>query len=121
MNEPNKLNLVNLKDGSALIRWDEALEKVIENILDPNTVEKGKREINMKAVFIPMEGRAGVKIRVEITTKLCSPSPVTSVLYVGKVSGKFLAAEHDPSQFQLFTDEPVATFPAAVSESEQPE
>lgn len=52
-----KLSLVNLGGGAAVEMFDEALEKVLENILDPNTEAKTKRVITLKMTISPAENR----------------------------------------------------------------
>ena len=51
------LTLENLGNGAAVELFDEALEKVLKNIMDPNTDPKAERSITMKVTFKPDENR----------------------------------------------------------------
>ena len=114
--EPIVLNLVNLKGGAAMERFDEALGKAIENILDPNTSTKFVREIRLLVKIKPNEDRGSCSLGLEVSTKLSPPRAVGSVIYVGQVAGKFIAAEHNINQLPLFQPEEPTAFPKVVKE-----
>jgi hypothetical protein len=103
-----KLNLVNLKEGAAIERFDEALALAIANVLDPNTPATKPREITLRVRIIPSEERSMCGIEVTVSTKLQPPSAIGGIIYVGKVAGQYIAAEQNPNQLAFAFPEPSA-------------
>ena len=62
--------LANLNDGVAAEFFKHAMERVKENILDPNTDWKTKREIVLKITLKPNEERDRCKVVVTPSVKL---------------------------------------------------
>lgn len=76
-----KMNLLNLKDlanGALQEKADTAMRKVLENMQDPNTPWKNKRQINIKIAFVQNEGRDDAAVEVSVDTKLAPVSPVVT-------------------------------------------
>lgn len=94
-----KMNLLNLKDlanGALQEKADTAMRKVLENMQDPNTPWKNKRQINIKIAFVQNEGRDDAAMEVSVDTKLAPVSPVVTRMAIGKdlMSGKTYAQEY---------------------------
>lgn len=94
-----KMNLLNLKDlanGALQEKADTAMRKVLENMQDPNTPWKNKRQINIKIAFVQNEGRDDAAVEVSVDTKLAPVSPVVTRMAIGKdlMSGKTYAQEY---------------------------
>lgn len=51
--ELNQMTLANLGGGAAVERFQEELQKVITNILDPNTEAQAKRSVVLKVTIKP--------------------------------------------------------------------
>nr|DAH53933.1 MAG TPA: hypothetical protein [Caudoviricetes sp.] len=62
-------SLLDLNEGSIKERVNYEMQKVLENIQDPNTDEK-PREINIKAKITPVAGRKTYNVNVEVSKKL---------------------------------------------------
>ncbi len=94
-----KMNLLSLKDlanGALQEKADAAMRKVLENMQDPNTPWKNKRQINIKIAFVQNEGRDDAAVEVSVDTKLAPVSPVVTRMAIGKdlMSGKTYAQEY---------------------------
>ena len=94
-----KMNLLSLKDlanGALQEKADAAMRKVLENMQDPNTPWKNKRQINIKIAFVQNEGRDDAAVEVSVDTKLAPVSPVVTRMAIGKdlMSGKTFAQEY---------------------------
>ena len=69
-----KLSLANLGGGAAVEKFDTELQKVLDNIADPNTVENAGREVTLKVKIKPKE-RDYAKVQI-----LCGSKPARNAL-----------------------------------------
>jgi hypothetical protein len=99
--EDNHISLENLATGAAVERFNLALTQVLENILDPNTDAKVKREIVLKVAIKPTEDRASGRVEVTTATKLANYKAVETTIYIGTVGGEVAAVEHNPKQMRF--------------------
>lgn len=82
------LTVENLCGGAVQERINRAIKQVVDNILDPNTDPKKKREIDLKLIFSPNEDdREDVSVEARVTTKTASEQGVTTQLYISKDPG----------------------------------
>jgi hypothetical protein len=105
---PNKehLSLANLAGGAAVEAFDHALGEVLENIRDPNTDPKAKREINLKIWIKPNEHRNLGDIGIVCTHKTAPQATIpTSIIIDRNSDGKAVANElgggEQPDQHSL--------------------
>ncbi len=72
------------------------MQKVIENMQDPNTPWKNQRQINIRIAFVQNEDRDDVAVAVSVDTKLAPVTPVLTRMAVGKDirSGRVYAEEY---------------------------
>lgn len=70
MSKEIELNLSQLANGAIQQKLDGELEKVFENIHDPNTKSKDKRTITIKLEFSPDEARQVINLNSSFNTKL---------------------------------------------------
>lgn len=99
--ENDTVTLENLKAGGALQLFDDELNKVLENIMDPNTEPEAVREVTLKVKIKPDKDRATASVQVIPTSKLAPAVALGTRMFFGKKGGKYLAWEHDPQQLQL--------------------
>ncbi|MEY8324526.1 hypothetical protein AALB47_11525 [Lachnospiraceae bacterium 54-11] len=93
------MDLLSLKDiagGALQEKTNTAMQKVIENMQDPNTPWKNQRQINIKIAFVQNEDRDDMAVAVSVDTKLAPVTPVLTRMAVGKDirSGKVYAQEY---------------------------
>lgn len=99
------VSLETISGGAAVEMFNDALEKVIENIRDPNVVEGTVREVNLKVQIKPSGNQDNqVVYLITVVPKLAPQKPVGSFMTVGKKGGKFVAYEQDISQPPLQFD-----------------
>lgn len=70
MSKEIELNLSQLANGAIQQKLDGELEKIFENIHDPNTKSKDKRAITIKLEFSPDENRQVINLNSSFSTKL---------------------------------------------------
>lgn len=78
------LPLSGLAYGAIQEKLDGELEKVFDNIHDPNTKAEAKRSITIKLEFQPEENRQAVKLNSDFTTKLANVEGVSTTVLTGK-------------------------------------
>lgn len=79
------LSIENLCGGAVQERINRALRKVSDNILDPNTEAKKKRNISLTLTFIPNEDdREDVAVEAHVTMKLAPEEGVKTQFYINR-------------------------------------
>ncbi len=103
-----KITLENLKGGIVEERFQYELNRVLENISDPNTDHRKPREVNIKLVFNSDEERENIAFSLVVTSKL---APVKTI--GGKLA--LSAAGEQPGLFQETSKE----IPLPIPENNQ--
>lgn len=101
--ENERASLEGLAQGAAIERFNDELQRVLNNIVDPNTAD-GAREITLKVKIKPNEDRTIADVFVTCSSKVQSAHGVMSRFYIGKERGQAVAFEHDPKQLQFELD-----------------
>ncbi len=110
----DQLSLINLGGGAAVEKFQIELNRVLENLMDPNTGD-GKREITLKVEFKPSRDRDACHLKISCTSKLAAYVAFESRAYLGVGrSGLAEIYESNPAQLGLF--EPPAETAANVLE-----
>ena len=87
------ITLTNLSSGAVVEQFNTELQRVWDNIADPNTDPDAAREIQIKVKFKPSDERGVVDIKVSASTKLAPAEPVETMAYLEKNQGKFVGRE----------------------------
>lgn len=89
------LPLSRLANGAIQEKLDGELEKIFNNIHDPNTKAEDKRSVTIKLEFVPDENRQTVKLNSNISIKLANVRDVAMTVLTGKnlTNGKVEAKE----------------------------
>lgn len=80
----NRVNLETFAGGALQEKFDDALEKVLVNLMDPNTPWKNKRKIAIEVSFEQNEDRDDASVSVSVITKLAPVKPVGTRMAIGK-------------------------------------
>lgn len=91
-------SILEMANGAITEQVGIEVEKIIENILDPNTDLKKKRTLQLKVEFSPSQERDRVDIDVTAQSKLQPYNSVRTTLCVGidSSTGEVQAAEMVP-------------------------
>lgn len=94
-NKAIDLQLSQLANGAIQEKLDYQLEKVFENIHDPNTKAEAKRTITIKLEFVPDENRQTIKVNCDMSHNLANVKGVSMTVLTGKdlSNGKIAAKE----------------------------
>lgn len=78
------VNLETFAGGALQEKFDDAMEKVLLNMMDPNTPWKNKREITVKVTFEQNEDRTDTTVNVAVVPKLAPVKPIGTRMAIGK-------------------------------------
>jgi hypothetical protein len=97
------LSFENLGGGAAIEKFEDALKKVLHNILDPNTRAQTAREVILRVKIKPSEERTDADVIIDCQAKLASDKAFPTRIFIGRdVTGKPEAHEINANQVQLF-------------------
>ncbi|MCR1902260.1 replication terminator protein [Ligilactobacillus apodemi] len=78
------LDLKQMAEGGVNEKLERAFREVIENILDPNTDQSKKREIELKIGIKPSNDLKQAEVSVQVKTKLVPENSVPTTILIGK-------------------------------------
>ena len=92
----NRVNLETFAGGALQEKFDDAMEKVLQNMMDPNTPWKNKRKITVEVTFEQNEDRDDTSVDVSVVPKLAAVKPISTKMAIGKdiATGKCYAQEY---------------------------
>lgn len=96
-----QITLATMAGGAVDELFIDAMGKVLENIADPNTDHKFKREINLRFTITPNEERSVGKVVVSCGTKRAAVKGIEVGVYFGTQDGVPIVVE-GPRQVDLF-------------------
>lgn len=102
MNKQDYVSLENLGSGAAAEMFAAELERVIENISDPNTKPDLVRNVTLTLKVKPNKERSFCATEIECKCKLAPALPYESQMFIGMEKGKARATEYNPQQGKLF-------------------
>ncbi len=102
MRDVDCVSLDNIARGAAVEMLQDELEKVLANVADPNTDWKTTRKITLEFRISTNEAREIGDVKIVAGSKLAGRKSVETVIYMGRVSGRLVAVEHNPKQGMLF-------------------
>lgn len=106
MSTKEMVTLENLGGGAASEMFSESLEKLIENVVNPNTKPDAVRTITLKMKVKPdKKQRTLCVVELSCEQKLAAVMPFETAMFVGMENGVVAAAEYAPKQGKIFDDE----------------
>ncbi|POP31670.1 hypothetical protein C3B58_15350 [Lactonifactor longoviformis] len=90
------IDLENFAGGELAEKFEDAMEKVIANMMDPNTPYKNKRKITINLSLEQNEDRSDVAIDCVVKTTLAPVKSATTRMSIGKdlLTGELFAEEY---------------------------
>lgn len=89
-----KISFATLANGAVEERFQQELQNVFSNILDPNTEWKPKRSITLTIMVSPSEGRNINGVDFTVKSKLASVKSVSSAFLIDEDGeGKIVSSE----------------------------
>lgn len=93
-----KLSLLQLYDGAAIEAADIELQKVLDNIQDPNTDPKAVRKVTLEVKFKPNKDRNLSEVLISANAKLAPDLPMETSVLMERRGGKGIGRELYPGQ-----------------------
>lgn len=94
----DKKSILEMSMGAILERVDYEMEKVLDNILDPNTKATAKRKINVSLEIVPSADRKTIVVNTVAKSTLCPTDAIVTSLFVTSQpgTGEMVVAEMTP-------------------------
>lgn len=106
MDKTIKLDLSALGEGGLQEKVDKELEKVLDNILDPNTDSKPARKLVITLTMKADDSREVISTSMDVKSTLAPQLGVATVVLAGRKDGKIHANELKSSApGQMYFDE----------------
>ena len=99
-----KVSLVNLKDGAAIEMFDYELQRILDNIVDPNTNPETKREVTLKVSIKPDENREIGAVEITCVPKLAGQKSEMARIIIGRTGNRGEGRELVTAQQEMFQD-----------------
>ncbi len=106
LKKSTRTSIIQMAQGAFMERVDYEMNKVVDNILDPNTKPDAKRVITVKIELKPDAERSKINVDVNVKSALAPTNPVgTTLCFTGDENGEPVLAEMVPqAPGQLFID-----------------
>lgn len=92
----NTQSVLDLARGAIKERTEVELQKIIENITDPNTDPKKKRQMQITIDFLPDAERQTISLNTVVKSKLEPTHAISTGLYLTGDAGGMVAVELTP-------------------------
>lgn len=93
----SKQSIMQMANGAFLERVDYEMERVVDNILDPNTNATKARKITVTIELKPDDDRGKINVSVTAKSTLAPTNPVgTSLAFTSDANGEAVLAEMTP-------------------------
>lgn len=83
---PINFSLSEIAEGGVQEKFAAEMEKVANNILDPNTKAKAKRKVTLELVLVPNDNRDAIDVTVNVKSKLAPQEGVATTMLLGRNS-----------------------------------
>ena len=106
METKTQTSILQMAKGAFIERVDYEMQKVIDNIFDPNTSPTAKRKITLTVELKPKNDRSSIDVDVTAKSALAPTNPVSTLLTVmSDENGEPYVAEMVPQNpGQIFLD-----------------
>lgn len=71
-----------LMDGALTERFNSEMERVLNNVFDPNTDAKAKRQIQIVINIAPNERRDAADFKVDVKSKIAPPVAISQMVFL---------------------------------------
>lgn len=101
-NDNNSLSLEQIKHGAAIEMANAELQKIFDDIADPNKEGTSVRKMTLEVVFSPTEDAMAGTCVVRCKSTLGKQRDVATTVYFGKAEGKAWCSERNANQPMMF-------------------
>ena len=101
-----KLSLATIKGGAAIEMVDNALQELLENIVDPNTDATTKRKVMLTLTLAPDQERESMHVKLDVRSSFAPHEAVGTIAFISHTRDGVVAVENDPGQRNLYEEKP---------------
>ena len=105
------VTLTNIEDGAAIELFGIELNKVLENIMDPNTPATAVRTVKLIVKMKPDDSRSFVQYGIVCKAELPPDAPIRGSAFVGREPNGDVVAREINSKQGSFIDQEGAVIP----------
>ena len=91
-NQNENSSILELANGAILERADYELNRIIENIRDPNTRPDKKRTLTLTIDFMPNFERDNIRLNITAKSKIEPTNPINTQMYITENEAEELVA-----------------------------
>ena len=110
----SKKQILEMARGALMERANYELERIVENILDPNTPAAKKRKLTVTLELLPDEDRRMIQISATAKSALMATTPIQAAFWLSTDDNWI------PVMQELIADTPDQTILPEVEEQAQP-
>lgn len=110
----SKKQILEMARGALMERANYELERIVENILDPNTPAAKKRKLTVTLELLPDEDRRMIQISATAKSALMATTPIQAAFWLSTDDNGV------PVMQELIADTPDQTILPEVEEQAQP-
>ena len=81
-NQESNSSILELANGAILERADYELQRIIDNIRDPNTKPDKKRTLTLTIDFMPNFERDNIRLNITAKSKIEATNPIATQMYL---------------------------------------
>lgn len=101
-----QLNLGSLATGAAGELFNRELERVLRDMMDPNTSESGVRSVTFELKLKPSKEGEVAATQISVRSSVPKPEPVAGTVFFGVEGGRAVAYARNPKQERMDFDGP---------------
>ena len=116
----NETSLKTIGQGAAVELFDAELQKILDNIADPNTAAETVREVSLVVKIRPNDDRTLGGVEITAKSKPAGYKPFATYLYLSSDGETVRAFEPNDRQPELFTGPVSASSVVDITEEESP-
>lgn len=79
-----EINIESLKNGAVAERFNDAIARIIENVMDKNTDYKVNRKVVISLSMKPNEDRDLISTTIDVKTTLAPPKVLQTMIAIGR-------------------------------------
>lgn len=97
--EDTRKSIIEMARGAFIERVDYEMNRVVDNILDPNTKATEKRKVTITLTLQPDDLRQNVNVAFAVKSALAATNPLTTSLYIAgeATTGEMQVVEMTPN------------------------
>lgn len=99
------ISVATIKRGAAIEMVDDAIQQLLENIVDPNTDASAKRKVTLTISLSPDKERESMRVGLDVKSSFAPRETVGTIAFIAHTAEGVVAVETNPNQRRLYEDQ----------------